>query len=291
MHYELLTDSPCDLPIEIIKKYGINTVNFTFHMEGKEYVDDMGITMDNDVVFEKLKNGSTSTTSQVSTGTYYEVFKSYAEKNISLLYLAFSSQLSGSYQSAVSALQMLKEEIKDPKITIIDTQAASLGEGLLVYEAAKLKEQGKSLDDVAQWVEENKCRVQSWVTVDDIKHLQRGGRISATSAVLGTLLNVKPIIVVNKSGKLVPFAKVRGRKKALQYLVDMTVEHITDAQNSTIIIGHAGALEESQIIKRELEERMNPAEVIIATFGPVVASHTGYGSLAVFSLGKPREIE
>jgi len=291
MQYQILTDSTSDLPIETVRKYGIDTVNFTVHMDGEVFTDDMGVTFDKEAFFEKIKEGAVASTSQVNTGTYYEVFKSYAEKGVPLLYLAFSSELSGSYQSAVSALQMLEEEVENPDITIVDTQAASLGEGLLVFEAAKMKENGKTLEEVADWVKQNRDHVHSWVTVDDIKHLQRGGRISATSAMLGTLLNVKPIIVVSKKGKLVPFAKVRGRKKSLQYLVDKTVESITHPEKRTSVIGHVGAEEEAEWIKQELIEKVHPQEVVVTSFGPAISSHTGYGSLAVFCLGKKREIE
>src|SRR5699024_7178496 len=144
---------------------------------------------------------------------------------------------------------------------LIDTKGASLGEGILVYEAAKMREAGKTLKETVEWLEQAKYKVHSWVTVDDIKHLQRGGRISATSAILGTMLNVKPIIVVNRIGKLVPSAKVRGRKKSIQYLVDKTIESITEPSERTIFIGHVGAEEEATAIKNELEKRLHPKAV------------------------------
>lgn len=291
MNYQILTDSTSDLPLEIVKKYNLEIVNFTVHMNGKELIDDLGETFDKEDFFQQLKKGATPTTSQVNTGTYYELFKTYVDKNIPLLYLAFSSELSGSYQSAVSALNMIKEEVENPQITIVDTQAASLGEGLLVVKASKMKEEGKSLEEVAQWIEENKSRVHSWVTVDDIRHLQRGGRISATSAMLGSLLSVKPIIVVTKAGKLVPYAKVRGRKKSLQMLVDQTLKGMTHPKEETIFIGHIGAQEDAEWFKQKLVEAVQPREVMISTFGPAIGSHTGYGSLAVFSMGQEREVE
>jgi len=286
-----MTDSCSDLPIEMVRKYDIDIVNFTILMDGKEIIDDMGVNFDRNAFFEQIKNGATASTSQVNTGTYLEKFKYYAEKDIPLLYLAFSSGLSGSYNSAVTALEMLKEEYENPQITIVDTQAACLGEGMLVYEAAKRKAEGQSLQEVAGWVEENKRRVQSWVTVDDIKHLQRGGRVSAASAAIGTILSVKPIIVVTKDGKLVPTAKVRGRKKSLQYLIDKTVEGIVRSEEQTLFVGHAGVPEEAEFVKSELEKRLNVKDVVVSPFGPTISAHTGFGSMALFSFGEERTLE
>lgn len=291
MSYKILTDSTCDLPIELVRTYNIDIVNFILHMEGQDYVDDLGATFDKETFVSKLKQGALATTSQVSTGAYYEKFKQYAEQDMPVLYLALSSELSGSYQSAVSALGMLKEEYPECDITIVDTGAVSLGEGLLVYEVAKLKEQGSTLSEVVQWVTTQKERVHSWVTVDDIKHLQRGGRISATSAALGTLLNVKPIITINKNGKLVPFGKVRGRKKALQFLADRTLEFIDNSEKSTIFIGHLGAKEEAEELRKKLTEKLDVPDIQVAEFGPSISIHIGYGAVAVFFMGKTRDFD
>lgn len=288
MEFGILTDSATDLPLNIVKELELDIVNFPVHIEGKELIDDLGETFDKESFFEKIKHGATATTSQVNSGTYYEKFKKYVEKRTPLLYIAFSSQLSGSFQSAVSALNMIKEEYKDPQITIVDSQAASLGEGLLAYCAAKMRKEGTSLSQIVEWLEENKRRIHSWVTVDDIKHLQRGGRISAASAVLGTMLNVKPIIYLNQEGKLEPFAKVRGRKKAIQFLIDKTVESIEQPENKTIFVGYVGAKKEAAEIKAKLQKTLSPERVIVTSFGPAIAAHTGYGSLAIFTLGKKR---
>ena len=173
----------------------------------------------------------------------------------------------------------------------MDTQAATLGEGLLVYKAAKLKEKGYSLNELVQWIEENRKNVQSWVTVDDIKHLQRGGRISAASATIGTLLKVKPIIVINKEGKLVSFAKTRGRKKALQFLAEMTLDYLTDLNDQVLFIGHIGAKEDAEAVKSMLDTKLTSSNIIVTEFGPSISTHIGYGAIAVFSMGKPRDIE
>lgn len=291
MSFQILTDSCCDLPLEIIDQYNLDVISFTITIEGEELIDDLGRTFNKNQFFERLKGGATASTSQINIHTYLEKFKQYVEKGTPLLYLAFSSGLSGSYYSAIQALDLLKEEYDNPQVIIIDTQAACLGEGLLVYEAAKKKAEGASLEEVVSWVEEYKGKLHSWVTVDDIKHLQRGGRISSTQATIGSLLNVKPIIVMTKKGKLVPSGKVRGRKKSLLQLVNKTVEGIVNPEKQTLFIGHVGAPEDAAFVKKELENQLDVKEVKISSYGPTVASHTGFGSLAVFSFGYERTVE
>lgn len=291
MDYQLLTDSACDLPLDIIKEHDIDVLHFTVSMGGEEMVDDLGEIFNKEDYFNRLKEGETASTSQINTHTYLEKFKEYVEKGIPVLYLGLSSGLSGSYSSAMQALQILKEDVDDPQITIVDTQAACLGEGLLVYEAAQRKAAGASLEEVAGWVEENKGNLHSWVTVDDIKHLQRGGRISGTQAMIGSLLNVKPIIVMNKDGKLVPEGKVRGRKKALNYLVEKTAEGISNPEDQTLFIGHVGTPEDADYVKTQLINKLPVKDILVSTYGPSIASHTGFGSIAVFSFGPERTKE
>lgn len=288
MDYQIITDSCCDLPLDIMKEYNIEVFNFVISIENEELVDDMGLTFNKDQFFKRLKDGAIASTSQVNVHTYIEKFKQYIEKDKPVVYLAFSSELSGSYNNAVQAINILKEEYGTVEISIVDTKAASLGQGLLVYEAAKRKREGMSLSDVVEWIEEVKNSVHSWVTVDDIKHLQRGGRISATAATVGSILSIKPIIVMTSEGKLVPFSKVRGRKKSLHFLVDKTLEGIIEPENQTIFIGHVGVMEDAEYVKKLLESRQKFKQVIITSYGPTVASHTGFGSLAVFSFGKEK---
>lgn len=289
MDYQLITDSCSDLPLEIVEQYDLDIVNFTITIGGEDLVDDMGRTFDKPSFFQRLKEGETASTSQVNVHSYIEIFKKYVDKGIPTVYLAFSSGLSGSLNNALQAREMLKEEYGEIDLSIIDTKGASLGEGLLVYEAAKRKHEGYSKEELIEWVESNKLNYHSWVTVDDIKHLQRGGRISATAATVGSLLSVKPIIVMNKEGKLIPVAKIRGRKKSIQHLIDQTVNNIKDAEEHAIFIGHVGVPEEAELIKTQLLEKLNPSECIVSSYGPTVAAHTGFGSLAVFSYGEKRQ--
>ena len=289
MEYKIIADSCCDLPLDFIKNNDIEIINLMINMDGKDYLDDMGETFDRDAFFEALKNGAMATSSQVNIGTFLEVFKKYVEKGQPVLFLGLSSALSGSYNNAVTAVEMLKEEYDQVNITIVDSKAACLGEGLLVFEAVNLKKEGKSLEEVVNWLEEYKMKLHSWVTVDDIRHLERSGRISSVSATLGSVLNVKPIIVMNEKGGLVPSAKVRGRKKSLHYLINKTVEGMIDPANQTVFIGHVGVPEEAEWIKKEIESKIKVKEIQVHPYGPTIAAHTGFGSVALFSFGDVRK--
>lgn len=289
MGFKLITDSCCDLPYTFVEEQDIDVVKLTVQMNGKEMIDDMGKTFNRDEFFNALKDGAVATTSQINIGTYMSTFEKYVKEGVPVLYIAFSSALSGSYNNAVVAVKELKEEYDTVDITIVNTKAVSLGEGLLVYEAAMKKAAGASREEIVAWLEENKTKVHSWVTVDDIKHLERGGRISAFSASLGTLLNVKPIIVVDRDGGLVPVGKVRGRKKSLNYLINKTVEGIVNPEEQTLFIGHVGVPEEAEAVKQSLLQQLTVKEIKVYPYGPTVAAHTGFGSISIFSIGEERK--
>lgn len=289
MDYKIIADSCCDLPLDFIKKNDIEIISLMINLDGKDYIDDMGESFDRDAFFEALKNGAMATSSQVNIGTFIEVFKKYVDKGQPVIFLGLSSALSGSYNNAVMAVEMLKEEYEEVNVTVVDTKAACLGEGLLVYEAVNKKKEGQSLQEVVNWLEEFKMKLHSWVTVDDIRHLERSGRISSVSATLGSVLNVKPIIVMNEKGGLVPAAKVRGRKKSLHYLINKTVEGIVNPENQTIFIGHVGVPEEAEWIKKELQAKIKVKDIQVYPYGPTIAAHTGFGSIALFSFGEVRK--
>lgn len=288
MEYKIITDSCCDLPLQFVQEHDIEVINMVINIDDKEYIDDLGQSFDRQAFFEKLKNGQLATTSQINIGTYMEVFKKAVEKNEPAIYISLSSALSGSYNNAVSAVELLKEEYEHVDITVIDSKAACLGEGLLVYEAANRKAEGKALEEVVEWVEKHKMNLHSWVTVDDIKHLERGGRISAVSATLGSMLNIKPIVVMNALGGLVAHGKVRGRKKALSHLAQKTVEGMIEPENQTIFIGHVGVPEEADAIKEMILDKTTVKDIQVLSYGPTIAAHTGFGSIAVFSFGAIR---
>lgn len=288
MTFKIVTDSCCDLPYTYLEANDVDFINMTIQLNGQELVDDLGKTFDYDAFLEKIKQGGMPTTSQVNIGRYIDFFRSFIEQNIPVVYLCFSSGLSGSYQGAMQAVEILKEEYDEVNIHVVDTKAASLGEGLLVMETIRLKNEGYSLSETLSWLAENKMKVQSWVTVDDLKHLERGGRISKAAATLGTLISVKPIINVDANGKLQSREKVRGRGKALKKVVDETIKGMEKPENQTILIAHAGDLESAEKVKQMFEKEVQVKAIELYPLGPTITSHTGNGCIAVFSFGQER---
>lgn len=288
MTFKIMTDSCCDLPYTYLEANDVDFISMTIQLNGKELVDDLGKTFDYDWFLQEIKTGGMPTTSQVNVGRYIEFFRPFVEKQVPILYLAFSSGLSGSYQSAKQAVEILKEEFEEAEIYVIDTKAASLGEGLLVSEVIDLKQAGHSLAEILLWLSENKMTVHSWVTVDDLKHLERGGRISKAAAAIGGLMNVKPIIVVDAQGKLQNIGKVRGRGKALKKLADETVQGMIDPIDQRLFIAYAGDLESAEKVKALIEAQVQVKEIRLHPLGPTITSHTGNGCIAVFSRGKKR---
>lgn len=286
--FDLMTDSCCDLPYEYLKENDIQFVSMVINLEEKEYVDDLGETFDYTWFMNELKAGKMPSTSQINLGTYLEVFNKYVGSETPLLYLCFSSALSGSYNNAVAALAMVQEEHGQVPITIIDTKAACLGEGLLVYEVTEMRKAGQDLTSVLAWVEDHAPRLHSWVTVNDLAHLQRGGRISKVAAAVGSLIKIKPIIVVDPIGRLINIGNVRSRHNSLKKLVDKTVEGIVNSEEQTLFIAYAGDLAAAQAVEAGLQEKINAKEIKILPMGPTVASHTGYGAIAVFSFAGKR---
>lgn len=283
--FDLLVDSCCDLPFDYLKENNVELVSMIINLNYKEYVDDLGKTFDYNWFMDQLKLGEMPSTSQINIGAYSEVFKKYINSEIPLLYVAFSSELSGSQRNAYSALRLLEEENESVNVKIIDSKAASLGEGLLVKEMIKQRADGKTIDEVINWLENNINRVHSWVTVNDLNHLERGGRISKTSAAIGSLVKIKPIINVDKNGKLVNVGKTRGRNKSLEKIVSETKRTIENSEEQTLLVAYAGDLEAAEHVKELIEKNISVKGIELLPMGPTIASHTGYGAIAIFSYG------
>lgn len=283
--FQLITDACCDLPATVLDQEKVAYIPMMLDLDGKEYVDDLGQTFDYPWFLEQLKQNKQPTTSQINVGRFMEYFRPYVEKGIPLVYIGFSSGLSGSYNSSLQAVDLLKEEYPDAVIHCVDTKAASLGVGMLVMHAAAMQQAGKSLDEVVTWLQTYQSHLRSWVTVDDLKHLERGGRISKAAAVMGGLLNVKPIIHVDAQGRLQNVDKVRGRNKAIQKIIQETQKDIDLSILNHLYIAHTGDDATVAKVATQLQELYPDTLITQFPLGPTIASHTGYGCIALFSMG------
>lgn len=289
--FTLVTDSTCDLPLDYYKEHNVELLFLSCIMDGVTYDGKKNI-LDEKKFYEFVRNGALPTTSQVNPEQAKDCFEKILESDNNILYLAFSSGLSGTYQSGVIAANEIKEEHPDANVVVIDSLCASLGEGLLLYYAIKLRDEDKSIEEAAEWIEAHKLNVGHAVTVDDLFHLQRGGRISKASAVIGSMINIKPMIHVNDEGKLINIAKIRGRKKALSSLLDMMEERMgsynSKDKNEMIMISHSDCEEDAKAVADMIKERYGFENFVINMIGPVIGSHTGPGTVALFFMADKR---
>lgn len=284
--FVIITDSTVDLPKEYLEEKQIPVISLSYIIDGVTYEDMNGLS--HEEFFEKLRAGSLPTTSQVNPEQAREALEPFVKEEKDILYIGFSSGLSGTYNSVRMAAEELEEDYKDAKIIVIDSLCASMGEGLLLYKAIQLKEQGKTLDEIAQWVEENKLHVCHNVTVDDLNHLHRGGRVSKATAIVGTMIKIKPMIQMDNDGKLQVIGKERGRKKSLISIVDRMERQIVGYDNDIVMITHGDCIEDAEFVKKQVQERFGIEKVMIHGIGSVIGSHTGSGVVAVFFMGNKR---
>lgn len=285
----LITDSCSDLPVKYAEDNNIVIMPLSYNFKGKSYQDDFGKSISYKDFYSEVRNGEMPSTSQINPSTFEETFRKYVSQGYSLIYIAFSSALSGTHNSACIARDTILEENPEADISVIDSKCASLGLGLLVYNACERLKSGVSKEELVNWVENNKLKLNHWFTVDDLHHLKRGGRVSSTSAILGTLLDIKPILIVNKEGKLIPVAKVKGRKKSIKTLLEALKERIVDPENQVIAISHGDCEEDARFLERLIKESINVKDIVFNYIGPVIGSHSGPGTITVFFFGKERE--
>lgn len=284
--FQIVTDACCDLPAEVMEKANVACIPMILELEGKEYIDDAGKTFDHAWFLEKLKENAEPATTQINVGRYMEFFRPFLTSGIPTLYLGFTSGMSGSYSSSLQAVELLKEEFPEATLVSLDTKAASLGQGMLVMEAVRLRDEGKTMDEVIKWISTYKLHLRSWVTVNDLKQLVHGGRISKTTATVGGLLSIKPIINVDQEGSLQNIDKVRGRKKAIQKIIAETEQDLDLSISRCFYIAHSGDDEVVSEICQYLESTYPDVPVYCYPLGPTISSHTGYGCIAMFSMGK-----
>ena len=285
--YKIITDSCCDFTEQQYQALDVlcAPLSVVYNGESRSNFSDPAAVK---AFYDLLRTGVMATTSAVNPEGWAAVMEPVLKNGQDVLVLAFSSGLSATYQSAVIAAQELQEAYPDRKIRVVDTLCAALGQGLLVWYACKKRDEGMTLDELTAWVEENKLNLCHWGTVDDLSHLKRGGRVSATTALVGTMLNIKPIIHVNDEGKLINTAKVRGRKAAMDYLVKKAKELGEGYDNETMFVAHGDCPEDAAALEAELKATCGVKNVITGYVGPVIGAHTGPGVLVVFFMGKQR---
>ena len=287
--YRILTDSTTDLTPEIIESLGVETLPLMFNIDGREYHNfPDGRELSAPAFYDLLRAGKTAGTAQINLSHFLEIFESYLTKGLDVLYIAFSSALSGTCNSAMLAAQELAEKYPDRKILAVDSLCASMGEGLLVYYAAMEKKKGRSITEVYDWVCENRLHLCHWFTVDDLNHLKRGGRVSATAALVGTVLGIKPILHVDDQGRLIPMGKTRGRRQSLIQLVDKMADTVEHPEDQTVFISHGDCLEDARFVESEVRRRLPVRDVQINFIGPVIGAHSGPGTIALFFMGRAR---
>ena len=284
--YVLLTDSSSDLSPALAKELGVEILAL-------EVVMDDGSTKRNDEVdvkefYQLLRNKKHITTSAVNIDRFTETFEGYLAEGKDVLYLGFSSGLSGTYNAGFVAAQDLSEKYPDRKIYTVDTLCASLGQGLFVYLCAKKKQAGASIDELRDWTMENRLHLCHWFTVDDLFFLKRGGRVSAATAVMGTMLSIKPVMHVDNKGKLINVQKARGRKGSLDELVAKIKATAIEPETQTMFICHGDCIDDANYVAEKMKKELGVPEVIIDYTGPVIGAHAGPGVVAVFFMGTER---
>ncbi|MCI6004711.1 MAG: DegV family protein [Blautia sp.] len=284
-NYVITTDNNSDLPESYYSEYGIGCTYLSYSMNGVNYTHENFLQVHE--FYESMRNGALPTTAQVNPEDARNMLEPYLKEGLDILHIAFSSGLSGTYNSTKIAADELAEKYPDRKIIVIDSLAASLGQGLLIHYAQKKKEAGEDMESVAAWVEEHKNNIVHLFTVDDLNHLYRGGRVSKTTAFVGSMLNIKPVMHVNEEGKLIAIGKIRGRKKSILELARLMDEKIGSYKEScdTIFISHGDCEDDARFLEAKIKEKYNINTVIINPVGATIGAHSGPGTLALFFLG------
>ena len=287
--YAIVTDSAADMDAAMAQELGVTVLPLSFTIEDHTYEDhpdrrDMPI----ETFYAKLRAGKMATTSAVNVAQFTDAIEPLLQAGKDVLVLAFSSGLSTTYNSSAIAVEELRERYPERKVFTVDTLCASMGQALLVWHAVRLQREGNTIEEVRDWAEANKFRLCHWVAVDDLAHLKRGGRISATTAFVGGMLSIKPIIHVDDEGHLINVGKVRGRRASLERLVDELGKRIEHPEDQTIFISHSDCLEDAKVVGEGAKARFGVKDVVYGYIGPVIGAHTGPGTVALFFLGTER---
>ena len=289
MSYKIFTDASCNLSVEMLNDLGVVYRSLTMVVDGNEinnYLADENFSFQG--FYDRLRNKEHIKTSLLNVEEFTQVFDEILFNGEDILALLISSGISGTYQAAKIAADDLREKYPERKIIVIDSLAASIGHGLLVYYAAKMQQEGKSIDETADFIYKNRLKLVHKFTVDDLFFLKRGGRLSGGVAVIGTILQIKPVLHVDDEGKLVSQSKVNGRKKSINALFDNFKENVVDPENQVLAICHGDCLEDAEYLANKIRKEYNVKDIIINYCDPVIGAHAGPGVLALFFLGKER---
>ncbi len=287
--YVIVSDATLDLPANVIEEYDIRIIPMGVNIDNEEYrhyPDERELSIED--FYQKLKNGAISHTTQITPAVFMDYFEDILKQGKDVLYIAFSSGLSGTYNTSLLVLRDLRGDYPERKIYSIDSLCASIGEGLLVLNAAKQKQQGMNIDELAQWVEANKRSSRHWFTVKDLFYLKRGGRITSIEAMVGTALKIRPVLSTDPEGKLSVVSKIRGTKAELDFMLNKLSTEAEDLSAQTIIIGHGDDLAQAKELEKLIRSQLTVKEIIISKIGPVIGTHTGPGMLALVFMGEKR---
>lgn len=285
--YVIFADSACDISCELLNKWGVRycSLSLIFSDDPKEYSD---YEIPSHEFYEKMRNGALPKTSAANTAKFCDAFESIVKEGYDILYLGFSSGLSATVDFACKAASEIMGNYTESKILVVDSLCASAGYGLLVKLLVDKKKDGALIDELAEFAENTKMHVTHWFTVDDLKYLKAGGRISATTALLGGMLNIKPVMKVDENGKLISVSKVRGRKAALKAIADKFSETAIDKKNGIVFISHGDCIDDAETLAAMLKSDSGTEVNLITNIGPVIGSHSGPGTLALFFLADQR---
>ncbi|MCI1965003.1 MAG: DegV family protein [Oscillospiraceae bacterium] len=289
-NYRIITDANTDFTQEQVDRLDLTVIPMSFTIGDTplmDYPDERELSSQE--FYRRVSAGETSTTNQISIVTFMETFEPFLAAGQDVLYLGFSSGLSGTYNNSVIAAKELSSKYPQRKIYAVDTLAASMGEGLLVYHAVIKKREGASIEEVKEWMEQNRNRLHHWFTVDDLNHLKRGGRISGASALVGTMLGIKPILHFDDEGHIILVEKIRGRKQSLDTLVRHMQKTSIDPDKQMIFISHGNSPEGCAYVEEKVKQQFGTTQIETAPIGPVIGAHSGPGTVALFYLGQDRE--
>lgn len=292
--FKIVVDSACNLTEDLLKKYDIEVISFKCSIDGDEYVcyeEGRDDEEDGKMFYDKIRQGADVRTSLLSPGEIVDKLSVYLEDGFDVLFTCMSSGLTGTFQSSLVAKDMLEDEYPDRKIIMVDSLSASFGEGMICMEVSKMRENGATIEEAAQWIIDNRLRIRHIFTVDDLQYLKKGGRISQAENVIGSILNIKPLLFASDEGKIEKLGTIRGRKKSLDALVNDYVKYAYEPENQTIAIAHCDCKEDAIYIANKVNELRPPKEIIIRVYDRCSGTHVGPGAMCIFFMGKDRGYE